>query len=88
MVQELSSINIQLSYPGGCNLGITKKRIKVEAAFKHDKPLSFTLNVEFYDENNRMYSLPISGTTDNCSYTIQEYLTSQTVSEEPLNSQQ
>lgn len=45
VVQELSNIDITLSYPNGCNLGITRKKIKVEAAFKHDRPLSFTLNV-------------------------------------------
>ena len=64
---------ITLQYPNGSNLGITRKRIKVEAVFKHDRPLSFTLNVEFYDENNRVYTLPISGTTDNCIYTTQDY---------------
>jgi hypothetical protein len=73
VVQELSNIDITLKYVNGANLSITKKKIKVEAVFKHDKPLSFTLNAEFYDENNRVYTLPISGTTDNCLYTTQDF---------------
>lgn len=73
IVQELSNIDINLNYLNGSSLGITKKKIKVEVTFKHDRPLSFTLNVEFYDDSNRVYTLPISGTTDNWMYTIQDY---------------
>jgi hypothetical protein len=85
VVQELSNIDITLKYVNGANLSITKKKIKVEAVFKHDKPLSFTLNAEFYDESNRVYTLPISGTTDNCLYTTQEFFAGTIALKETIN---
>lgn len=31
--------------------------------------MSFTTRIEFYDENGKVYALPISGTADNCLMT-------------------
>ena len=39
----------------GKNLGITKNRLKIEAYFKNNRPLSFTTKIEFYDETGRIY---------------------------------
>jgi len=44
----------------------------VEVSFKSDKPISFTVKINFYDSNNRAFSLPVSGTSDNCIYTMIE----------------
>lgn len=35
-----------------------------------DKPISFTIRIDFYDHNNRVFSLPVSGTADNCMFTF------------------
>ena len=43
--------------------------MKVQAVFKTSKTLSFTTKIEFYDDNGRIYSLPVSGTSDNCLFT-------------------
>ena len=47
---------------------MAKSQLKVDVLFSHKKPLSFTTRVEFVDEA-RVYSIYISGTTDNCLLT-------------------
>lgn len=69
-MQEFSNVDIKVNFLVGTNLGVTKKKIKVEVSFKSDKPISFTVKLNLYDANNRVFSLPISGTSDNCIYTI------------------
>lgn len=69
---DFSHINFAVKYPKGCNLGITKKSIPVEITFVSDKPISFTAKVDFYDHHNRVFSILVSGTADNCLYTIPE----------------
>jgi post-segregation antitoxin (ccd killing protein) len=64
---------VELRFPEGKNLGITKSRLKVEVVFHHKKPLSFTTRLEFIDEA-RVYSINISGTTDNCLLTNYVFL--------------
>lgn len=41
----------------------------MEVSFFSNKPLSFTTKIDFLDESSKIYSLPISGTTDNCLFT-------------------
>jgi hypothetical protein len=67
-------INVKLLYPEGKNLNITRKKLRVEVTYKSDKPQSFTTKIEFLDENQRCYSIPISGTTDNCLFTNYGYM--------------
>lgn len=72
--QEIGQINLKLNYPEGKNLNITRKKIRVEVTYKNDKPQSFTTKLEFFDENQRSYSILVSGTTDNCILTNFSYL--------------
>jgi hypothetical protein len=37
----------------------------VEACMTYKKPMSFTAKIDFMDEDGNLYSIPISGTTDN-----------------------
>jgi hypothetical protein len=67
-------INIKLHYPEGKNLNVSRKKIRVEIQYKSDKPQSFTTKIEFTDENSRCYSIPVSGTTDNCIMSNYSYL--------------
>jgi len=53
---------IRLKFNEGQNLGITKKRLRVDTMFTSPKPVSFTTRIEFYDESGKTYTLPISGT--------------------------
>ena len=59
---------MDVKFPEGKNLGITRSKLKVEISFINKKPLSFTTRLEFIDEA-RVYSINISGTTDNCLFT-------------------
>ena len=69
IIQDISNINVDLNFLEGKNLGITKNRLKIQAFFKSNKPLSFTTRIEFYDDTGRIYTIPISGTSDNCLFT-------------------
>jgi len=55
-------------------LGITRNKIRVEATFSHPKPFSFTTRIEFYDDTGRIYSIPVSATTDNSLFTNFSYM--------------
>lgn len=57
-----------MKFPEGITLGVAKSKLRVEVIFSCKKPLSFTTRVEFIDEA-RVYSIYISGTTDNCLFT-------------------
>jgi hypothetical protein len=61
---------VRVKYLNGSNLGVTKKQIKVEISFISDKPVSFTLKINFYDNTNRYFTVNVSGTADNCIYTL------------------
>lgn len=58
----------------GNNLGITKNKIRVEAKFISEKPVSFSSRLEFYDESGAIYPVSISGTADNSLLTNFGYL--------------
>lgn len=64
---------MELKFPEGKNLGITRSKLKVEVIFTHKKSLSFTTRLEFIDEA-RVYPINISGTTDNSLFTNFSYL--------------
>ena len=67
---EMGKIPIVLEYQdNNRNLGVTRKSVKVEAKYKHTKPFSFTTRIEFLDEYQNAFSIPISGTFDNCLLT-------------------
>ena len=51
IIQEFGNVGLELEFPEGRNLGITKNKIKVEAKFQFKKPISFSIPVEFFDEN-------------------------------------
>ena len=66
IVDSHDSIPLTLTYPDGSNVGINKGKIKVEACFKSPIPISFTTRIDFEDDQNRVYSIKCSGTSDNC----------------------
>lgn len=69
----MGNFQVEVKFPDGKNLGITKQRIKVELVFQYKRPLSFTTRLEFIDEA-RVYTINVSGTTDNCLLTNYPYL--------------
>jgi hypothetical protein len=74
MTVDHNIIPLKLNFPDGKNIGVTKNRIKVEAVFLSNKPLSFTTEVQFKDDHNRFYPIKISGTSDNSILTTFPYI--------------
>jgi len=47
--------------------------VRCDAIFQSTKPISFTTRIEFYDDMGTTYTIPVSGTTDNCLLTNYGY---------------
>jgi len=67
-------IPLSINFPEGQQLGITKPKIPVEIFFLSAKPISFCAKIEFLDNETGSYTLPVSGTTENCILTCHHYL--------------
>ena len=74
IANEVGKLPIELNFPDGHNLGVTKQKLKVEAVFTSSKPLSFTTFIDFFDDEGNKFSIPISGTTDNSIFTIFSFM--------------
>jgi carbon monoxide dehydrogenase subunit G len=59
-----------VKYLSGSNLGVTRKQIKVEVSFVSEKPISFTVKLNFFDNNGRSFLINISGTADTHTFTL------------------
>ncbi len=60
---------MKVHFPEGPNIGITRQKLKVDLTWKFLKPMSFCLKLEFIDDMNRTFVIPVSGTSDNCIFT-------------------
>jgi hypothetical protein len=74
IANEVGKLPIELNFPDGNNLGVTKAKLKVEAVFTSSKPLSFTTFIDFFDDEGNKFSIPISGTTDNSLFSVQSFI--------------
>ena len=74
IANEVGKLPIELNFPDGENLGVTKAKLKVEAVFTSSKPLSFTTFIDFFDDEGNKFSIPISGTADNSVFTIFSFM--------------
>lgn len=69
-----SHVPMEVSFPDGTLIGIAKDKLPVVVTFSSAKPLSFTANIDFMDEDGKRYSMPVTGTTDNCILTNQAFI--------------
>ena len=67
---DAGDIQLTLTFPDGHQLGVTKEKMSVEVSFISNRPVSFTTKVDFMDLEGKKYSIPISGTADNCLLTV------------------
>jgi hypothetical protein len=72
-LDDVANIGVKLHYPEGLNIGITKQKIRIDLTWKFNKPMSFCLKLEFTDDMNRTFTIPVSGTADNCILTNYTY---------------
>ena len=66
---DSSRVPLTITFPEGTTLGIAKERIPVEVVFMSRKAMSFTAQIDFFDADSNKFSIPISGTADNCLLT-------------------
>lgn len=71
---EVTKLKLDIVFPENRNISKAKDKLKVEVVFKSPKPLSFTTKLQFFDEQNKLYEIPISGTADNSIFTNFQYL--------------
>ena len=74
IASDVGKLPIQISFPDGNNLGVTKAKVKVEATFTFSTPLSFTTFIDFFDDEGNKFSIPISGTTDNSLFSVFSFM--------------
>ena len=65
MPQEYASLPLSIKFLNGSNIGVNNNKLKIEVAFSSNIPLSFTTRLDFEDDQKRIFSIYISGTTDN-----------------------
>ncbi|KAK3255401.1 hypothetical protein CYMTET_35412 [Cymbomonas tetramitiformis] len=73
---DTSRVPLHLEFPEGKMIGIAKERVPVELSFVSNKPMSFTANIEFIDEDGNRFSVPVTGTTDSCLLTTNSFVES------------
>lgn len=73
-VDDVAGINVKVNFPEGPNIGITRQKLNIQLTWKFNKPMSFCLKLQFIDDMNRTFVIPVSGTTDNCIFTNYTYL--------------
>ena len=70
---DSSKIPLTVTFPEGSRLSQTSNTLPVEISFCSSKPFSFTANLDFFDEENTKFSIPVTGCTDNCIFTNLSY---------------
>jgi len=61
-------------YVQGNLIGLAKERLPVVVSFESGKPVSFTANIDFMDEEGKRFSIPVTACADNCLFTHQAFL--------------
>ncbi|GLI64998.1 hypothetical protein VaNZ11_008424 [Volvox africanus] len=56
---------MEVEFPEGTIIGLAKDRLPVVVSFMSPKPMSFTANIDFMDEDGKRFSMSVTGTTDN-----------------------
>lgn len=72
-IDDVANLDVQVLFPDGSNIGIARQKLRVDVVWKFPKPMSFCLKLEFIDDLNRSFVIPVSGTTDNCILTNYTY---------------
>ena len=71
---DTTKVPISLTFPEGQNVGIANPSVAVQVHFMSKKPMSFTAKIEFFDSDGHVFTIPVSGTTDNCLLTNYEFI--------------
>lgn len=72
-IDDVADLGVKIILSEGNNIGITRQKLKVDLVWKYSKPISFCLKLEFIDDLNRSFTIPVSGTADNSIFTNYTY---------------
>lgn len=73
---DTDKVPLTLRFPEGQVVSRVKKSVPVEVSFTTSKPISFTAKIDFFDLDGNRFSIPVSGTSDNCILTNYPFLSS------------
>lgn len=71
---DTQRVPISLNFPEGQSVGIAKERLPVECTFTGRRPMSFMSKIDFYDEDDNKFSVPVYGTADNSLLTTYPFV--------------
>lgn len=73
---DKEQIPLLVEFPTGNNtLGPHREKVLVQVHFTATKQVSFSAKIDFFDGEGNVFSLPVSGTSENCMLTVFPYLT-------------
>lgn len=73
---DKEQIPLVVEFPTGNNtLGPHREKVLVQVHFTTTKQVSFTAKIDFFDGEGNVFSLPVSGTSENCMLTVFPYVT-------------
>ena len=72
---EPGTLPIQVNFPDGSAIGHHHSHLVVEVVCIAKKPISFTASIDFMDDDDGVFSIPVTFTTDNSVLTCSPYLT-------------
>lgn len=65
---------VELEFPDGQELGVTKSKLRVNVTSKSHVPVSWSGIIEFMDTSGEKFGMTISGCSDNCVLTNDSYV--------------
>eukprot|EP00698_Gefionella_okellyi_P007756 TRINITY_DN1898_c0_g1_i1.p1 TRINITY_DN1898_c0_g1~~TRINITY_DN1898_c0_g1_i1.p1 ORF type:complete len:2231 (+),score=540.36 TRINITY_DN1898_c0_g1_i1:707-6694(+) len=71
---DSTRIPLELKMLDGEVLSVTRPKLGVETSFVSSKPMSFTAKVDFLDTDGNKFSIPVTGMTDNCLFSLYPYI--------------
>jgi len=71
---DTQRVPISLNFPEGQSVGIAKERLPVEVTFTGRRPMSFMSKIDFYDEDDNKFSVPVYGTADNSMLSVYPFV--------------
>ncbi len=65
---------VDVEFPDGKEIGVTKTRLKVNVSSKSAVPMSWSGIIEFIDTKGEKFGVTVSGCSDNCLLTNSDYV--------------
>ena len=67
---------VTLNFPDGQTITSNHNVLPVDVVFSSKKPITFTINIDFYDDAEGIFSIPVTCTADNSLLTTYSYVKS------------